>query len=150
MTCGLARRKTLKMMIISSSPSAKPMIGELMSGTSTLSRTPGMFHEPGPAAAAAAPSRPPISAWLLELGMPSRHVNRFQKMAPISAAATTETPSTLVATIPAPTVLATAVPVSSAPTKFATALIAIAHCGFSARVLTLVAMAFAVSWKPLM
>ena len=46
-------------------------------------------------------------------------------------------------------VLATSVPVS-APKKFATALMAIAQPGFSARVLTLVAMALAVSWKPLM
>ena len=150
MVLGWARRKTLKMMTISSSPSAKPMIGELISGTSTLSRTPMKFHEPGPAAAAAAPSRPPINAWLLELGIPSRQVNRFQKMAPISAAATTDTPSTLVAISPAPTVFATAVPVSSAPPKLATALMTMAHCGLMARVLTLVAIALAVSWKPLM
>ena len=35
-----------------------------------------------------APSRPPIRAWLDELGMPSRHVIRFQMIAPTSAAAT--------------------------------------------------------------
>src|SRR4029078_10477449 len=106
-----------------------------------------MSREPGPAAAAEAPSNPPIRAWLLELGIPSRQVNRFQKMAPMSAAATPETPSTLLAISPAPTVLATAVPVSSAPPKFATALMAIAHCGFRARVLTLVAIALAVLWE---
>ena len=50
---------------------------------------------------------------------------------------------------PEPTVFATSVPVS-APAKFAVALIAIAQCGARARVATLVAMAFAVSWKPLM
>ena len=46
-------------------------------------------------------------------------------------------------------VAATAVPIS-APTKLATALSAMAWSGRSARVLTLVAMALAVSWKPLM
>jgi hypothetical protein len=45
--------------------------------------------------------------------------------------------------------LATAVPLS-APTKLAVALMAIASPGVSARVLTLVAIALAVSWNPLM
>ena len=65
-------------------------------------------------------------------------------MAPTSAAATTVCPSAWWLISPAPTVLATAVPVS-APRKFAAALMAIAHCGFNARVETDVAMAFAVS-----
>jgi len=33
----------------------------------------------------AAPITPPMSAWLLELGIPTRHVMRFQVMAPTSA-----------------------------------------------------------------
>ena len=96
-----------------------------------------------------APSSPPISAWLLELGMPSRHVMRFQVIAPIRAAATTTRSVSVDSTRPAPIVLATAVPVS-APTKFAVADSRIACSGLRARVDTEVAIAFAVSWKPLM
>ncbi len=94
---------------------------------------------------------PPISAWLDDDGIPSRQVIRFQVMAPISAAATTIWPSSPVGVvaIPEAIVLATAVPVS-APTKFAVADIRIAWVGRRARVETDVAIAFAVSWNPLM
>src|SRR5206468_4581492 len=51
--------------------------------------------------------------------------------------------------MPLPTVVATAVP-DSAPTKFSTPAISTARPGESTRVATTVAMAFAVSWKPLM
>ena len=110
---------------------------------------PSICHEPIPAEMSAAPSSPPIRAWLDDDGMPSRQVSRFQTMAPTSAAAITVWDSTFVSISPAPIVSATAVPVS-APAKFATALMAMAQPGVSARVLTLVAIAFAVSWKPLM
>ena len=66
---GRARLKTLKITTITARPSRKPMIGEVTSGMSTLSRMPSMFHEAIPAAANDAPSRPPIRAWLLELGI---------------------------------------------------------------------------------
>ena len=99
-----------------------------------------------------APSSPPISAWLDELGMPSRHVIRFQAIAPTSAAATIDlalrSPSGVVAS-PDAIVFATAVPVR-APTKLAVADMRIACSGRRARVETDVAIAFAVSWKPLM
>ena len=146
---GCARRKTLKMSAISSSPTVKPMIGDATSGRSTLPTMPSTCHAPNPAEMKAAPSSPPISAWLDDDGIPRRQVSRFQMMAPTSAAAITDCDSTFVSMSPDPTVRATAVPVS-APKKFATALIAIAQLGFRARVLTLVAMALAVSWKPLM
>ena len=81
--------------------------------------------------------------------MPNRQVIRFQTIAPTRAAATTALPSDCGAMRPEPMVLATAVPVR-APPKLAAALMAIAHWGFSARVLTEVAIALAVSWKPLM
>ena len=51
--------------------------------------------------------------------------------------------------MPEPIVLATAVPVS-APTKFAVGRQGDRRCGLQGRVETDVAMAFAVSWKPLM
>ena len=62
--------------------------------------------------------------------MPSRHVIRFQVMAPTSAAATTIWPSSPagVVAIPEAMVFATAVPVS-APTKFAVADMRIAWLG---------------------
>ena len=72
-------------------------------------------------------------------------------MAPTSAAATMiwpAGPSGIVAS-PDAIVIATAVPVS-APRKFAVADMRIAYSGLSARVETDVAIAFAVSWKPLM
>ena len=52
--------------------------------------------------------------------------------------------------MPLPIVPATAVPKTSAPTKLAVADSTIACSGLSARVETEVAIALAVSWKPLM
>ena len=86
---GRAPLNTLKITTMTARPRTKPMIGEVTSGMSTLSRMPSMFHESIPAAANDAPSSPPISAWLLELGIPARQVIRFQTMAPMRAAATT-------------------------------------------------------------
>ena len=111
--------------------------------------TPSICHELMPAEMSDAPSSPPISAWLDEDGMPSRQVIRFQMIAPTSAAAITVWDSTLGSMIPPLIVTATLVP-TSAPAKLAVELIAIAQPGRSARVLTDVAIAFAVSWKPLM
>ncbi len=146
---GWTRRKMLKITTMSSSAAMKPTIGDPTRGRSTLPPMPERFHEPTPAATAADPSRPPMSAWLDELGIPSRQVMRFQVMAPTRAAAITVWLSACVVIRPPPIVFATAVP-TKAPPKFAMALMTIAHCGFSARVDTEVAMALAVSWKPLM
>src|ERR671932_2388888 len=52
-------------------------------------------------------------------------------------------------TMPLPTVVATAVP-DSAPRKFSTPAMSTARPGDSTRVATTVAIALAVSWKPLM
>ena len=49
---------------------------------------PLTLSAPTPAPMIVAPSRPPISAWLLELGRPCCQVMRFQVIAPMSAAAT--------------------------------------------------------------
>src|SRR5690606_5705717 len=81
--------------------------------------------------------------------MPKYHVTRFQVMAEISAEITRSWVATSGGTIPRPTVLATAVPVS-APTTLRMAAMATALPGVSTRVATDVAMAFAVSWNPLM
>ena len=83
--------------------------------------------------------------------MPRRHVSRFQAIAPTRAAATITWPcgpSGIVAS-PDAIVIATAVPVR-APRKLAVADMRIACSGLRARVETDVAIALAVSWKPLM
>lgn len=83
-----------------------------------------------------------------ELGMPYHHVNRFQAMAPKSAAMMTASVVVSVSTTPAPMVLATAVP-AKAPAKFMAAAMSTAVGGRRARVATDVAMALAESWNPL-
>ena len=70
-------------------------------------------------------------------------------MAPISAAPTTAWVVVASSTSPAPIVLATAVP-AKAPMKLNAAAIRIAWEGRRTRVATEVAIALAVSWKPLM
>ena len=85
--------------------------------------------------------------------MARRQVIRFQAMAPSSAEASTVEPFARIRlswTMPPPMVLATATPKIRAPTKLATADSRIAYSGLMARVATEVAIAFAVSWKPLM
>ena len=124
------------------------MIGDVTSGTRTLSRIPSRLSWSNPAPTIVAPSSPPMSAWLLELGRPSHHVRRFQTIAPRSAAATIACVVLASLTRPAPIVLATAVP-ANAPMKLNAVAIAMAYAGRSARVATEVAMALAVSWKPL-
>ncbi len=126
-----------------------PMTGELIIGTSTLLKMPSSFSAPKPAATIVAPSRPPISACELEDGSARYHVIRFQVIAPMSAAATTAWVVVASSTRPAPIVLATAVP-ANAPMKLNAVAIRIAWRGCRARVATDVAIAFAVSWKPLM
>ena len=74
-------------------------------------------------------------------------MNRFQAIAPKSAASTVVSVASDVSMIPFPTVFATAV-VTNAPARFATAAISTAIRGESARVETDVATALAVSWKP--
>jgi hypothetical protein len=127
----------------------KPRIGELISGTITLAQTPSHFTAPAPTAIIVAPSRPPMSAWLEELGSPSHHVIRFHAIAPRSAAATMTWVVVFSSTNPAPMVLATAVP-AKAPMKLKNVAMSSAYSARRARVATEVAMAFAVSWKPLM
>src|SRR5215208_6693846 len=81
--------------------------------------------------------------------MPRYQVIRFQVMAASSVATTASSVASLGSTRPAPTVLATAVPVI-APRKLRPAAMTIAWAGVSTRVATTVAIALAVSWNPLM
>src|SRR5205085_8750963 len=81
--------------------------------------------------------------------MPYRQVIRSQAIADSSAAMTRSWVAAVGGTIPLPTVEATAVPVK-APTILRAPAISTAVPGASTRVATEVAMALAVSWKPLM
>src|SRR5437762_2178806 len=80
--------------------------------------------------------------------MPKRQVIRSQVMAANSAQMTRSCVECSGATMPFPTVAATAVPVN-APTRLRTPAMSTAVPGASTRVATEVAMALAVSWKPL-
>src|SRR3954470_4655060 len=101
------------------------------------------------AEARAAPQRPPMSAWLELEGKPIHQVKRFQTMAPSSAHITVFKVMKWLSTKSLPIVLATAVK-ARAPRRLKTVARAMAWRGVMTRVETLVAMAFAVSWKPLM
>ena len=109
---------------------------------------PLTFSAPVPTPMIVAPSRPPISAWLLELGRPCCQVIRFQAIAPMSAAATIAWVVVWSSTRPLPIVVATAVP-ANAPMKLNAVAIRMAQPGDRARVATDVAIELAVSWNPL-
>jgi hypothetical protein len=126
---------------------AKPKTGEVNIGMSTLLTIPFTFKASVPTAMIVAPSSPPISAWLLELGRPRCQVMRFHEIAPINAAATMACVVVCSSTRPLPMVVATAVP-AKAPMKLNAVAMRIAQPGDRARVATEVAIEFAVSWNP--
>ena len=90
---------------------------------------------------------PPISAWLELDGRPRYHVMRFQVIAPTRPASRMLSVIASGLTMPLATVAAT-LNEMKAPAKLRIAAIATALRGESARVETLVAIEFAVSWKP--
>ena len=100
-----------------------------------------------PAPAMDAPTTPPIRAWLELDGSPKYQVRRFQVIAPTRPASTMSRVMASWSTIPLAIVAATLKEIN-APTKLRTAAIATASLGLSAPVDTLVAIEFAVSWKP--
>src|ERR1017187_1165480 len=102
-----------------------------------------------PALHTAAPAKAPTRACEELVGSPSHHVMRSQMIAPTSAARTTYVVTTLISTIPAPTVLATAVPKPKTATKLKNAAQITACKGVRTRVETTVAIELAASWKPL-
>src|ERR1035437_8280101 len=71
-------------------PSLSPITGENTSPAITL-RSPSHLRWLQPEVAMEAPTMPPISACELELGIPSHQVNRFQKIAEMTAAKTVRT-----------------------------------------------------------
>jgi hypothetical protein len=92
--------------------------------------------------------RPPISAWLEDDGSPAAHVSKFQAIAPTRAANGVRRSRTPSSTIPCEIVAATWMD-RNPPAKFSAAQSATATLGRKARVAMDVAIAFAVSWKPL-
>src|SRR4029079_6651018 len=110
--------------------------------------SPSLKIADGPLATNAAPTTPPISACEELDGSPSHHVARFHAIAPMSPAKTTVVVIAAGSTMPLATVAATFSEMN-APAKFRMADIATAVRGDIARVDTDVAIAFAVSWKPL-
>src|SRR5262249_54800133 len=103
----------------------------------------------GPAAAHAAPAKPPTSACDELDGMPRHHVIRFQTIAPKSPAVTTASVIASGCTVPLPIVVATLVSNTRNAMKLKTAAHATAQRGDSTRVDTTVAIELAASWKPL-
>jgi hypothetical protein len=97
-----------------------------------------------PPDARAAPTRPPISAWLELDGSPATHVIRFHAIAPSRPAKITVRPMLELLTMPSAIVVATSIEIN-APAKFSTAESATAAFGLSALVAIDVAMALAVS-----
>ncbi len=88
-----------------------------------------------------------MSAWLELDGSPRNHVTRFHVIAPTRPARMTLSVTASASTIPVATVAAT-LSETNAPAKLKTDATRTAVRGESARVETLVAIAFAVSWKP--
>src|SRR5687768_17020773 len=144
---GERRRISHVIPIINPAPSASPANGAISDGISTFSRSPSHWTTSNPAAATAEPRTPPISAWLELEGSPRYHVTRFQVIAPTSPAMTTSSVITSGITMPFAIVAATSRE-TNAPATLSTAAESTAALGDMARVETLVAIEFAVSWKP--
>ncbi len=148
------------MRLINTMPTANPITGEDTIGSTTFGHRPSAVCLTGSwtfqrntdqwlrALASAAPHRPPMSAWLRELGSPSHHVSRPHRIAESSAASRVVMVTNRVSTSPLPMVAATAVPML-APMRLKTAAMMIACRAVSTRVETTVAIALAASWKPL-
>jgi hypothetical protein len=101
-----------------------------------------------PPPAMPAPTRPPMTAWLDDEGMPRCQVTKFHMIAASSAAKTTAMPAYGTLTVLA-MVLATAVPTKKLATKLNTAENIGAHRAGRARVATTVPTELAASWNPL-
>ena len=91
---------------------------------------------------------PPISACEDDDGSPNHQVARFQAIAPIRPPKTIVGVTASASTMPLATVAATSSEMN-APAKLRTADMSTAARGDIARVEMLVAIALAVSWKPL-
>ena len=71
------------------------MIGDRMPGAMTEARMPWNMTSWLPSATIVAPMMPPMRAWLEEEGRVKYQVMRFHRIAPMSAANTSERPGTV-------------------------------------------------------
>src|SRR3954447_1011112 len=134
--------------MIDAPAAASASTGATSAGTMTFSTSPLQSTAEAPWEAIVAPTIPPIKACEDEDGRPNHQVARFQAIAPIRPANTVSSVIVPASTMPLAIVAATSSD-RKAPTKFSVAVIATATRGVIARVDTDVAIAFAVSWKPL-
>src|SRR5690348_7241382 len=131
-------------------PTAKPSGGEMSSHVTTLTTTAQLTPPSPPSAAIAAPTRPPMNACVELLGRPQYQVIRFHTIPPTSPASRIRTVGCSSSdAIVLDTALPNTTTVTSAPTRLRTAATTTAVRAPIARVDTDVAIALAVSWKPL-
>ena len=126
----------------------KAMNGESIPGMMTLDTRPCHFTACDPAAAIVAPMTPPMRACEELDGIPKYQVSRFQVMPPHNPASTTVRLISPVLTSPLAMVAAT-LKDRKAPTRLRAPDNSTATRGGSAPVAIDVAMAFPVSWNPL-
>src|ERR1044072_7969373 len=124
------------------------MTGDATAGTSTFSMTLPKCTASVPDATQVAPIRPPNSACDELDGSPAYQVTRFQTIAPISPPKITAGLILVSSTMPPEIVFATSMD-RNAPTRLRPADSMTATFGRNAPVAMDVAIAFAVSWKPL-
>src|SRR3954453_9195273 len=122
--------------------------GDSTAGTMTLFRTALRWIASSPPATRVAPIRPPNSACDELEGNPRYQVTRFHKIAPTSPAKMTTGLMSVSSTSPPEIVFATSTD-RKAPTRFRQPATVTATFGRSAPVAIEVAIALAVSWKPL-
>ena len=123
-------------------------IGDSASGTSTLPTTVEKLIAPDPANTQVAPISPPNRACEELDGSPSSQVSRFHRIAPTSPPKITSGVIRASSTRPLEMVSATWTD-RNAPTRFSTPASTTATRGRRAPVAIEVAIALAVSWKPL-
>src|SRR6476660_167335 len=123
-------------------------MGDAMAGTMIFSTTASKWIAPVPEPTHTAPMSPPNSACEDDDGSPSSQVVRFHRMAPTRPPKMIAGVILASSTSPPEMVLATAVEMN-APTRFSTPEMATATFGRNAPVAMEVAIALAVSWKPL-
>ena len=143
-----ARAVSLYARYVASSAATPATTGEATAGISTFSTTLSKCTPCDPAPTQTAPISPPNSACDELDGSPTSQVSRFHRIAPTSPAKIMPGETSVSSTMPPEIVLATSVD-RKAPTTFRTPLMSTAVFGLSAPVAMDVAIAFAVSWNPL-
>ena len=140
---GFESRRKYIIAMAKAKANAKPSVGDTTIKTNVFSMPPNTTAS-NPPAINAEPTKPPISAWLLEDGRPKYQVTRSHVIAPISPASMTYTVENSGCIIPLPTVAAAVLKING-PAKFATASHTYSMKWFQNLVPTTVAIALAES-----